>query len=245
MTNTSKSLPPLSLATTMTRRSATRALIGAGAALFAATKAGSITLAQTSTGKSVTTAALNMRTGPSTRYAIVRVVPKGASVTVYNKGSAGYILAAYAGSTGYVLGAYLSAGGTTPDPVISGTARTTSAVNLRSGPSTSNQVLRVVAAGATVQISGTVKNGFRYVVHNGLSGWIADQYLSQSSDDQGGNSKTTTTALNLRAEPSTSARILTIMPAGARVQLLHTAANGFANVNYNGKQGWAHLDYLK
>ena len=190
-------------------------------------------------------ASANFRSGPSTGYAIISVIPKGATFTLNGRTQNGYASITYQSRSGWVLASLVVAAGTSPDPVIIGTARTTSAVNLRSGPSTSNQVLRVVPSGATVQISGTVRNGYRYVIHNGLAGWIADQYLSRSGDDQGGNFRTTTTALNLRAEPSTSAKILTIMPAGSRVQLLHTAANGFANVNYNGMQGWAHLDYLR
>lgn len=65
--------------------------------------------------------------------------------------------------------------------MIVGTATTTDYVNLRSGPSTSHQVLRVVASGAAVQVSSTVQNGYRYVIHNGLAGWIADQYLSSGA----------------------------------------------------------------
>ncbi len=50
--------------------------------------------------------------------------------------------------------------------------------------------------------------------------------------------------MNLRAEPSTSARILTVMPSGARVMLLDGYSNGFRKVSYNGLTGWAYTAYL-
>jgi uncharacterized protein YraI len=195
-----------------------------------------------------TTTSLNLRSGPGTNYPVIRVMQAGATVTYAGVSQNGFYKVGYGDAYGWAHKDYLAAvgGGTGSDPVMVGTAATTSAVNLRSGPSTSHQVLRVVAAGAPVQISSTVQSGFRYVIHNGLAGWIADQYLSSgTSDDQGGNYRTTTTALNLRSEPSTSAKVLTVMPAGAKVQMLHTGVGSFANVNYNGMQGWAHLDYLK
>ncbi len=135
-------------------------------------------------------------------------------------------------------------GSTGTDPVIVGTAATTAYVNLRSGPSTRHQVLRVVASGAAVQISNTVQNGYRYVIHNGLAGWIADQYLSSGGSQPSGETFTTTSALNLRAEPSTSAKVLLVMPSGAVVKALSGTAAGWRQVSYNGTTGWAATAYL-
>jgi uncharacterized protein YraI len=224
-------------------------LIGIGTAAVAVGVAG---VAENAGAQSYTqyktTTALNLRSGPATTYSVIKVIPAGGVVTYAGVSQNGFYKVGYGDAYGWAHKDYLApvSGGTGSDPVMLGSASTTTAVNLRSGPSTSHQVLRVVAAGASVQISSTVQSGFRYVIHNGLAGWIADQYLSAGgSDDQGGNYRTTTTALNLRAEPSTSAKVLTVMPAGARVQMLHTGVGSFANVNYNGMQGWAHLDYLK
>ena len=254
--HTQEPTDPQNARTSFTRRSLMKTVAGLGVAAAVLTPA--LTLVSPATARStdsliVNTAGARLRSGPGTGYRILASLAKGTEVRYLADGGSanGYrwskVRVLATGQEGFMAASLLSApdGGTNPDPVIIGTARTTSAVNLRSGPSTSNQVLRVVPSGATVQISGTVRNGYRYVIHNGLAGWIADQYLSRSGYDQGGNFRTTTTALNLRAEPITSAKILTIMPAGSRVQLLHTAANGFANVNYNGMQGWAHLDYLR
>ena len=231
----------------MDRRAATRSLIGAGLAIFAVAKAGTAAFAALGPNQALTTANLNMRTGPGTTYAIIRVVPSGSVVTVNPKGYAGYVSVTYAGSTGYVLATYLSDGSTPPaDHVDTGIAKTTTAVNLRSGPGAGYQVLRVVPAGGRVSTTGTVQNGYRYVTFEGLAGWIANQYLTWNlgGGTPTGETFTTTARLNLRAKPSSSATVLLIMPSGATVKALSGTADGFRQVSYNGTVGWAATAYL-
>ena len=200
-------------------------------------------------GEGWTTSAVNLRSGPSTSHQVLRVVPNGAKIGVSTTAQNGFRYVTYQGQTGWMADAYISStsGGSQPDPVISGEAWTTSAVNLRSGPSTSNQVLRVVPSGAKIGVSTTERNGFLYVSYQGQTGWMSTAYIAYrdgGGDDQGGNYKTTTSALNLRAEPSTSAKILTVIPEGAQVQILHSQAGQYVNVNYNSLQGWVALAYL-
>ncbi len=58
-----------------------------------------------------TTDALNLRTGPGTRYAVIRTIPSGARVYVYSgPHNTVWYKTGYAGSTGYVHGAYLGPG---------------------------------------------------------------------------------------------------------------------------------------
>lgn len=54
---------------------------------------------------------------------------------------------------------------------------------------------------------------------------------------------TTTSALNLRASASTSAKILLTMPQGAKV-IVQSTSNGWSKVTYNGTEGYACADYL-
>jgi zinc D-Ala-D-Ala carboxypeptidase len=234
---------------TMTRRSAFKVFAGAGAALVAAAVAGPAVLANHTAQLYTVSSNANFRTGPGTGYAIITVIATGATFTLNGQSQNGYAGITYQGRTGWVLASLVVAAGSTPtDPVISGVAYTTAAVNLRSGPSTSNAILRVVPKDAKIGTSTTERNGFLYVSHSGLVGWMSTAFIAYRdapSDDQGGNYKTATVALNLRAEPSTSAKILTVIPAGAKVQLLHTQVGQFGNVNYGGYQGWAALAYLK
>src|SRR5687768_7757472 len=55
----------------------------------------------------------------------------------------------------------------------------------------------------------------------------------------------TTTALNLRKKASTSAKILTVIPAYTLVKNLTQSSNGFNKVSYDGKTGWAYAAYLE
>jgi uncharacterized protein YraI len=194
-----------------------------------------------------TTTAVNFRAGPGTNYSVIQVIPAGGIVVHTGAVQNSFSEVSYGGTYGWVHKDYLvPVSG--PAPVISGQGWTMSSVNLRSGPGTTYAALRVVPSGALIGTSTTVQNGFRSVAYQGQAGWMADAYISFTNgngDDQGGHYKTTTASLNLRAEPSTTAKILTVIPAGARVQLLHTQVGQFVNVNYNGQQGWVAAAYLR
>lgn len=54
----------------------------------------------------------------------------------------------------------------------------------------------------------------------------------------------TSSALNLRSQPSMSASILLVIPEGALVGYLEDEQDGFTNVSYDGSIGWAKSEYL-
>ena len=232
---------------TMTRRSAFRLFAGAGLALATAAVAGQAAFANHTSQLYTVSANANFRTGPGTGYAIISVIVKGATFTINGQTQNGYAGITFNGRSGWVLASLVVVAGSTPTtPSITGVGWTTAAVNLRSGAGTSYGVLLVVPKAAQIGTSTTVKNGFRYVSYGGRGGWMSDGFIStHNPDDQGGNYMTTTANLNLRAEPSTSAKILTVIPAGKQVQVLHTGVGQFVNVNYGGYQGWVAVAYLK
>jgi uncharacterized protein YraI len=233
------------LGKTVNRRFLVKSMAGISAAAVAAATVGRAAANHTAQLYTVSSNA-NFRSGPGTGHAIIAVVVKGATFQINGQVQNGYAGIIYKGTTGWVLASLVVAAGgqTSPDPVIVGTAKTNSSVNLRSGPSTGNSVLRVVPAGSVVQISNTVQNGFRYVIHNGLAGWIADQYLGAGPSQPSGETFRTTANLNLRAEPSSSAKVLLVMPSGATVKALAGVASGWRQVSYNGTVGWAATSYL-
>lgn len=237
----------------LTRRAVLGKAFGIGAAALAVSVAGKPIIADAqSVTQYKTTAALNFRSGPGPSYAVMAVIPGGTIVAHTGAAANGYYEVGYNGTYGWAHRDYLAAVGNSgpSQPPIVGNARTTAAVNLRSGPGTGHPVLGVVPAGTWVGVSGTVQNGFRAVSAGGQAGWIHDQYLSWPTDAPPGdgaydpNAATTTAALNLRADASTSAKVLLVMPAGARVQLLDGYANGFRRVAYYGTTGWAYAAYL-
>jgi uncharacterized protein YraI len=175
------------------------------------------------------------------------VIPEGALVASLGGSRNGFRKVSYQGKPGWAHGDYLVvANGGSPDvddgPVIVGTAVTTTDVNLRAGPGTGYEVLRVLSEGESVDLSNTYENGFVYVVHEGLAGWVYADYLG--SDGSAQWYMTTTSRLNLREEPNTSAYILAVMPLGAKVRATDQVANGFRRVVYQGTTGWAYEEYL-
>jgi len=229
---------------TMGRRSFAKVIAGVGAGVALASTVGRAS-AEHTTQLYTVYANANLRSGPGTNHSVITVIPKGATFTLNAREQNNFYSVSYKGTIGWVYAPLIHpvASGH-QDPVIVGTARTTAAVNLRSGPSTGNSVLRVVSKGASVQFSSTVRSGFRYVIHNGLAGWIANQYLSFDGSQPGQSTFTTTARLNLRAAPNTGAAVKLVIPSGATVTALAGVANGWREVSYQGTSGWVATSYL-
>ena len=253
--HTQEPTDPQNARTSFTRRSLMKTVAGLGVAAAVLTPAVALvspTAARSTDSLIVNTSGARLRSGPGTSYRTLAYLAKGTEVRYLADGGSanGYrwykVRVLTTGKEGFMAASLLSApdGGTGSDPVISGAGWTIAAVNLRSGPSSSNQVLRVVPSGARIGVSNTVRSGFRYVVHNGLAGWIFDAYISFSDGGNQPETFTTTAALNLRSEPSTSAKILLVMPEGATVQAASGTAPGFRQVIYRGTVGWAAYAYL-
>jgi uncharacterized protein YraI len=129
-----------------------------------------------------------------------------------------------------------------------------SALNLRTGPSTSHRVILVMPGGASLDIiRSNSTTGYYKVSYNGTVGWAYGGYISadggssSSSVDAGSGdagSAVTTSGLNLRSGPSTDYGVILVMPNGAWVTLTGASQNGFLGVTYGGATGWASGDYL-
>jgi uncharacterized protein YraI len=194
-----------------------------------------------------TTSRLNLRSGPGTNKSVRLVLPQGSLVSYQGQTSGAWLKVAYDGTIGWAHGDYLteSNGGSNDEWPVVGAAITTSSVNLRSGPSTGHKVLRVLARGTRVEITDNLGNGFRSVIHDGLAGWVYDEYLDgRGNGPRPGAYLMATSRLNLRAEPSLQARVLDVIPEGGIVTASDQGANGFAYVAYNGTWGWASTNYL-
>ncbi len=125
--------------------------------------------------------ALNLRAGPSTADRVLLVMPDGARVELTGESANGFLGVIYQGTRGWAYAAYLETGDSSsppPDSGSGGSAVTTTNLNLRAGPSTSDAVIVVMPAGATVEITGDPRNGFYPVTYRGQSGWAYGSYLT-------------------------------------------------------------------
>ena len=138
-----------------------------------------------------------------------------------------------------------------------GTAYTTSDLNLRIGPSLNDRILTVMPPGAEIWVNGDAQNGFYPVWYGNLGGYASADYISLGNastpggfpggDKSGGGATGTATVtedLNLRIGASTGDAVILVMPAGATLTLTGNAANGFVSVDYNGNSGWAYEAFL-
>jgi uncharacterized protein YraI len=146
------------------------------------------------TGTATVTTSLNLRSGPSTGDGVIAVMPAGSTVTLTGQASNGFVSVTYQGMSGWAYQSYLGSGGSSGSgsnsgsgstPSETGTAYTTTAVNLRSGASTSNSVITVVPSGAAVTLTGQSSNGFVSVSYNGSNGWLYASYVSSSNPGSG------------------------------------------------------------
>jgi D-alanyl-D-alanine carboxypeptidase len=124
-------------------------------------------------------------------------------------------------------------------------ATTTAALNLRAGPSMDAPVILVIPAGAEVGVDRTdgSTNGYLPVLYQWIFAWAHQDYLT-SDDVIPAPTATVAEPLNLRAGPSTSEKVLLVMPAGATVTLTGVQVNGFLSVSYQGTEGFASAAYL-
>ncbi|MGH2535255.1 MAG: SH3 domain-containing protein [Thermomicrobiales bacterium] len=192
---------------------------------------------------------LNLRTGPSTSDAIIDVMPASRLVGLGEVARNGFVSVSYGGADGWAYAAYVDTGDAGFDRGGAsrggGTATVAEALNLRSGPSTGDDVLDVMPAGAEVTLTGESSRGFVSVSYDGRNGWAAAAYLTSDGTALPAARRTVSEDLNLRTGPSTGDRVIRVMPAGDMVILTGQRENGFASVEHDGREGWAYVEYLE
>lgn len=133
---------------------------------------------------------------------------------------------------------------------------TTGSVNLRTGASTSTPIVKVLPKGtAVVHVPGREQNSFLPVTVAGRSGWVANWLVSPTKPAPDPVPKPaaapatptykTTAALNLRSSPSTSAKVLRVIPKAASVGKVLAKKGVWRKVTYKSTTGWVHSGYLK
>lgn len=220
------------------------------------------------------TESLNFRIGPSTGQRSIMVLPAGAAVTVTGTSSNGFLAITYGGYSGYAHGDWIRTGSGTsaPPPAVkpaptavpnvpspTGNAKVTEELNLRSQANTSSSVIQVMPAGASVKLTGRSSGDFLQLEYNGRSGWAHKSWIKVDASSTPpkpvpapappvtnvkGQGRVTE-ALNLRAQATTSSSILATMPAGATVKMTGEVSGLFYKVEYNGRTGWAHKDWIQ
>ena len=149
------------------------------------------------------TTALNVRSGPSTRYSIVGSLNRGQKCTVIGKSGNWYKLLTADGSTAYASAKYLKLyarqNGSTPSTPSTpsypngnyGTYYATTGLNVRQGPSTKYRVVYTLDRGEAVTFTGQTSGKWISVkTRTGVQGYCSSLYLTQKgSYNPGGSSQ--------------------------------------------------------
>lgn len=203
-----------------------------------------VTAGSTGAGAATVASKLNLRSGPATTYSVLAVMPVGARVAIVSGPTGGWYQLTYQGQTGWASAQYLTVDATTPEePSAGGTATILQSLNLRSGPGTTYEVLRVMPAAAIVTVISNPGTGWVQVTHDGSTGWASSQYLRLNTTTPANTATINADILNLRSAASTASSSVGQMLYGETVEIGAKSGDWY-KVTYHGKAGYAYGPYL-
>ncbi len=142
-----------------------------------------VSYADTSVSGTVTSVALNIRSGPASTYSIIGQLSKGSTVKIVEKLGT-WLKISYKNTEGYVSASYVSSiySQTTTEGYISGCAF----LNVRSGPGTGYVARGSIANGTKIQIV-SIQDGWCKIIYNGNYAYVSATYVSNSANGNTGN----------------------------------------------------------
>ena len=202
------------------------------------------------TGK--TTAKLNVRKGPGTKYAKMGTLSKGAKVEVITKLPSGWYKIKYKGTYGYVLGKYVKLNTPQQDEKVIATGKTTAQLNVRKGSSTKYAKIGSLSKGEKVEIVSKLSNGWYKIKYNGTYGYVSGAYVKLDSEQPKpgedekiiATGKTTVSSLNVRSGPSSNYSKLGTLTKETKVEVVERYSNGWYKIKYKGSYGYVSGAYV-
>ena len=216
-----------------------------------------------------TTADVNFRSGPGTKYHSKAVIGSGTGIIVTDTGnSQWYAVRLTNGSTGYIYAEYIRITGDvgtpsapaepTPapsNPEAEQTAKTTEYVNFRTGPGTNYSSKGVISLGTTVTVTDT-SNSQWYAVRlaDGSTGYIFAQYIKITSAaampapteaPADGTVRAKTTAdVNLRKGAGTNYGVIRVVGNNTAVTVTEATNTWYKVKLSDGTEGYLYAQYV-
>ncbi|MEA4965676.1 MAG: SH3 domain-containing protein [Oscillospiraceae bacterium] len=204
------------------------------------------------TAVTVTSSAVNVRSGAGTGNGIVSTVYKGESVTVLSTAEAGGSLWGQI-SSGWISLQYTdysagggTTGGTTTGGEASGTISASGGLRVRSSASLSGSVVATLANGTAVQITEQVTADGMTWGHIS-SGWISMNYVvsgSGGSTSSGSTYTVTGSVVNVRSGAGTGNGIISTVKRGTSVTIVATASANGMTWGQMQSGGWISMNYV-
>lgn len=203
----------------------------------------------------VTAANVNVRKTPSVNGLIDGKLKKGDTVRIVSKEN-GWARIEYSdsGKQGYVSLTYLKTElisvSVTPAATAESGIVTATKLNVRQAASTNSDVIGSLKQGEKVKIVSK-ENSWAQIEYSGKRGYVLLTYLkveaaaTEPTPTPAAESGTVTaTKLNIRQAASTNSAIIGSLKQGDQVKVI-SKTNGWAQIEYGGKQGYVLLTYLK
>ncbi|PFZ67278.1 mannosyl-glycoprotein endo-beta-N-acetylglucosamidase [Bacillus wiedmannii] len=205
---------------------------------------------------------LRVRSAANTSSSVLGNLKNGEKVTVLGKAN-GWAKISYQGKEGYVSLEFvkLEAGKQEEKPAENitngtqevGTINATS-LRVRSAANTSSSILGNLKNGEKVTVLGKA-NGWAKISYQGKEGYVSLEFVKLEAGKQeekpaeditNGTQEVGTinaTSLRVRSAANTSSTILGTLKNGEKVTVLGKA-NGWAKINYQGKEGYVSLEFI-
>jgi len=220
---------------------------------------------------------LNLRTAPATTSIIVAIVPPEVAMTVTGDASGGYYPVAYGENSGWVSTELVQMEMRT-EPVAAttfddskllpeGIATLVESVNMRTGPGTDHDAVRVIDAGTEVEATGEISGAYEKVKVGDEEGWVRSVYVDRGPEPEGdelrrseimagavaagqplvaaGLAVVTDAEIVLRSEPSSSSEKVDVVPVDSNLTLTGNQSEEFLEAEFGTKKGWVASGYIR
>ncbi|PEX80624.1 SH3 domain-containing protein, partial [Bacillus cereus] len=214
---------------------------------------------------------LNIREQPTTQGKVIGTVKQGSTVQVLSKEKE-WAKISHNGKEGYVTLQFLEFSGKNPDveqkqqlTINNGQKEegivTATRLNVRNSPALGSSMLGYVQKDEKVTVLGKA-NGWAKIEYKGKEGYVSLEFLKfgdaiQTPDTSSQKQQQPTiesgvqevgtinaTSLRVRSAANTSSSVLGTLKNGEKVTVLGKA-NGWAKINYQGKEGYVSLEFVK
>lgn len=201
---------------------------------------------------------LNLRSGPSTNDTIILTMKKNSSVKIL-KYTENWAYIKYNNQLGYASKQYIleihnnnnntsgSSGGESSNKSELMECNV-DLLNVRKGPSTSEQVITSLNKGDKVEVMYHTSRGWSRIKLNSGYGYVSTQYLSSVKLNTTSEKYTTmlcsTDKLNIRKGPSTKEEIIGSLKKGDKIDVINHTSNNWSKIKFNNSYAYVSTTYL-
>lgn len=208
---------------------------------------------QAQAAKAQTLQNLNLRTGPSTSNPILLTIKKDTVIEIIEK-KGEWAKVKYNSTVGYVSCKYIKTVQENDKPTDSNNNLTimkcnANKLNVRSGPSTADNLIGTFEKGDNVEVIENLNNGWSKIKFEGKVAYVSTQYLSKKVSTNPPTSdknmmKCVANTLNIRSGPGTTYSIVGKLRSGDKVRVVKNLNNGWTEIEFRNSKAYVSSKYL-